>query len=84
MSSNPSIDLVPHGDRTVAKICGEKWPRLMSVRIASAYAGLPSAERFRAVPAFAALIRRPLGNDGNEMVDRTELDETIGKLMMQK
>lgn len=74
-----STSLIPHGDRTVAKICGEKWPRVLSVRMASAYAGLISGDRFKAIPELAALIKKPFGKDA-EYVDRHELNRAITAL----
>ena len=76
MSKNYENSCIPHGNRTVAKICGEKWPRLMSVRIASAYAGRTSVANFRKVPEFNALVKNRFGQ---ECVDRFELDEVLNR-----
>lgn len=83
MSTESSINLLPHGDRTVAKICGEKWPRIMSVRMASAYAGLISGSQFKKIPALAGLIKCPFGDTKGEYVDRIELDNAINLIMTE-
>ncbi len=69
--------LIPHGDRTVSKICGNKWPRLLSLRVA-AYVNRSSVSSFKSVPEFTGLIRNILGQ---ECVDRAELDELITKIV---
>jgi hypothetical protein len=73
-------DAIPHGNKTVAAICGEKWPRLMSVRMAAAYTGRTSVDNFKKVPKFASLIKNCFGQDA---VDRVELDKVLDQLNIQ-
>lgn len=58
---------------TVARICAEKWPRILTVTMAGAYiCEAPAA--FRKSP-FAHLIRHSWS--GREFVDREELDRAF-------
>ena len=60
---------------TVAKLCGEKWGRLLPVALAAAYCGMLTREFMKS--RFAPLIR---DYDGRERVDRVELDAMIDEM----
>ncbi len=62
------------GDRTVARLLGEKWGRILPISLASAYVKLTPAQ-FMAVPEYAALIRDYPGVEKG--VDRMDLDNVI-------
>lgn len=62
------------GDRTVARLLGEKWGRILPISLASAYVKLTPAQ-FMAVPGYAALIRDYPGVEKG--VDRMDLDNVI-------
>ena len=62
------------GDRTVARLLGEKWGRILPISLASAYVKLTPAQ-FMAVPEYAALVREYPGVEKG--VDRMDLDNII-------
>ena len=64
--------MTARGAMTLSKLCGEKWPRLMPVAMAAAYCGMQVREFAKS--RFAALV---FDFDGNERVDRAELDAAI-------
>lgn len=64
------------GTETLAKICGQKWPRLLPLTWAAAYCGMNLA-RFKAVSELSALI---FNVGGIEVVDKQELDNYIDKI----
>jgi hypothetical protein len=68
---NSKNSCMPHGEKTIAKICGSRWPRIMSVRGAAAYAGFASVDSFCKVPELSALI---VERFGKRTVDRQDLD----------
>lgn len=69
------------GDRTVARLLGEKWGRILPVSLASAYVKLTPAQ-FMAVPEYAALIREFPGVARG--VDRMELDNVINDFISDR
>lgn len=62
---------------TIAKICGQRWPRLVPPTVAAAYCGM-FLVKFRTIPEFSALIRN---FNGAEVVDLHELDDAIDKML---
>ncbi|MGE4565516.1 MAG: hypothetical protein AB7F32_11645 [Victivallaceae bacterium] len=62
---------------TVAKICGQRWPRLMPPTAAAAYCGM-LLSKFRTIPEFTELIQNVNGAD---VVDLYELDKAIDKIL---
>lgn len=61
----------------IAKICGQRWARLLPLTHAAAYVGEYSLEKFRR-GSFADLI---VVVDGREVVDRLELDNRINEII---
>ena len=62
------------GDRTVARLLGEKWGRILPVTLAAAYVKLTPTQ-FMSVKEYAALIRDYPGVA--RAVDRVDLDSVI-------
>lgn len=62
---------------TLAKICGQRWPRLLSPVLASAYCGMLRVEFLKHPELLAAkkIIK------GREKYDRFELDQIIDQLI---
>ena len=73
----PALDFVPHGMRTLARLCGERWPRQMPIELASAYCGLAGAPALLKVPSLRKLIYR---FDEKDFIDRNDLDQWILEL----
>ncbi len=69
------------GDRTVARLLGEKWGRILPISLASAYVKLTPAQ-FMAVPEYAALVRDYPGVEKG--VDRMDLDNVINNFKSGK
>jgi hypothetical protein len=61
------------GTKTIAKVCGNRWSRMLCPTWAAAYLGM-TLPTFRANPELAALI---FDVDGKENVDREDLDAWI-------
>lgn len=59
----------------MAKICGQKWPRLMPLTWAAAYCGM-NPTRLRSVPELEKLIHEA---GGECFVDRVDLDDFIDR-----
>ncbi len=64
------------GTATLAKICGQRWPRLLPKTYAAAYCGM-SMPKFMSCPELAMLVMTIHGED---VVDKLELDETINTM----
>lgn len=76
-NNESTLDFVPHGMRTLARLCGERWPRQMPLDLAAAYCGLAGAPALLKVPSLRKLI---YSFDGKKFIDRNDLDQWIVEL----
>lgn len=76
-TNESTLDFVPHGMRTLARLCGERWPRQMPLDLAGAYCGLAGASALRKIPSLQNLIYQC---DGKDFIDRNDLDQWIVEL----
>ena len=65
-----------HGEITIARIAGERWPRILSVTLAACYVKL-SLRQFWTIPEYNVLIRPYPGV--LQGVDRFDLDAVLEK-----
>lgn len=63
-----------HGDLTVAKLLGEKWPRILPETLAACYVKL-TLKQFREIREYQALVRAYPGVERG--IDRNDLDTVI-------
>lgn len=63
-----------NGEITIASVCGQKWPRILSLTMAAAYVHLTLAV-FRKQKVYMACVRKFPGMP--EAIDREELDRVL-------